>query len=119
MTTALDPTVAHLRGLAPFDQIPAGRLRAMGAHVDRLHVREGTVIARQGHMAREVVIVLDGDVLATRDGDEVVRGSAGTQIGADGLLDRRPHDCTWIASTDLEVVVVNGPAFRSAASVAA
>ena len=29
-----------------------------------------------------------------------------------GLVDRRPHDATWEAMTDLEVLVVNGPAYR-------
>jgi signal-transduction protein with cAMP-binding, CBS, and nucleotidyltransferase domain len=111
----LDSTVAQLRDFSPFEQAPARVLEQLGPHVDRLRLRAGTVLAREGHVARELVIVLDGDVLATRHGDEVLRGSTGTQIGADNVLDRRPHDRTWIAGTDLDVVVVNGPAYRWAA----
>jgi hypothetical protein len=71
------------------------------------------VLAREGRAVRELVVVLDGEVEAIREGDDdIVAGTTGTQIGAYGLLDRRPHDRTWIARTDLDVVVVNGPAFR-------
>jgi CRP-like cAMP-binding protein len=110
--TSLDSTVAQLRGFAPFDRAPVRVLQQLGPHVDRLRVRAGTVLAHEGRVARELVVVLDGDVLAIRAGDDVVTGSTGTQIGAFGVLDRRPHDRTWIARTDLDVVVVNGPAFR-------
>ena len=110
--TSLDSTVAQLRGFAPFDRAPLRVLRELAPHVDRVRVRAGTVLAHEGRVARELVIVVDGDVRATRDGHEIVAGSSGTQIGASGLLDRQPHDRTWVARTDLAVVVVNGPAFR-------
>ena len=108
----LDSTVAELRGFAPFDRAPVRVLRELGPHVDRLRVPAGTVLAHEGRVARELVVVLEGDVRGIHEGDDVVTGSTGTQIGAFGLLDRRPHDRTWIAQTDLDVVVVNGPAFR-------
>lgn len=109
---SLHSNVARLREFAPFDQAPVRVLRALGPHVDRLRVRAGTVLAHEGRVARELLIVVDGDVRATRDGHEVVVRSTGTQIGASGLLDRQPYDRTWIARTDLDVIVVNGPAFR-------
>jgi hypothetical protein len=110
--TSLDPNVAQLRGFAPFDRAPVRVLQELGPHVDRLRVPAGTVLAHEGRVARELVVVLEGDVVGIHGGVDVVSGSTGTQIGAFGLLDRRPHDHTWIARTDLDVVVVNGPAFR-------
>jgi CRP-like cAMP-binding protein len=112
MMTSLDSTLARLRSFAPFDRAPVQLLQELGPHADRLRVPAGTVLAHEGRVPRELVVVLEGDVLATRDGHEVDSGSTGTQIGAFGLLDRRPHDRTWTARTDLDVVVVNGPAFR-------
>jgi CRP-like cAMP-binding protein len=105
-------TVGRLRTIAPFDRCSPRVLRAMAPHVDRLRVRAGTVLAREGREPREFVVILSGIVQASRRGHEVGTEGAGAQIGADALVDHRPHDATWQAATDLDLLVVNGPAYR-------
>jgi CRP-like cAMP-binding protein len=109
--------LAALSSVPPFDQVGVAALRDLAPHVDHLQVPAGTVLARQGRAARELVVVLDGQVEATRAGDVVDHGRAGSLIGADEVLRHAPHEATWTARSDLDVVVVNGPAYRWAAQV--
>jgi hypothetical protein len=103
----------------PFDRYPAAVLDRLGAHADRLRVREGTVIARRGGRAREAVKVLAGEVwtvMGDGDGRPARTLGPGAWIGAGELLATAPHADTLVAGPGLEVVVVNGPAYRWAAA---
>jgi CRP-like cAMP-binding protein len=98
--------------VAPFDTVDARDLLPIAPHVDHLGVGEGTVVAREGEHARQFVVVLSGEVVASRDGAELTRLGPGTQIGAPGVLDGEPHGSTLTATTDLDVLVVSAPALR-------
>jgi CRP-like cAMP-binding protein len=109
------PDVTPLASVAPFDRYPRRNLRRLAAHADRIRVPEGTVLAREGGLVREMVVVLDGEVVASgHDGCERRLGT-GAQIGARELVTGAPHPATLVAGTALEVLVVNGPAYRGAA----
>ena len=112
-----EPTLGRLRTIAPFDRCSTRVLRALAPHVDRLRVRAGTVLAREDRESRELIVVLSGTVSRSRQGHEMRLEGAGTQIGGAALVDHRPHDATWRAHTDLDVLVVNGPAYRGVAHV--
>ncbi|HEY8524787.1 MAG TPA: cyclic nucleotide-binding domain-containing protein [Acidimicrobiales bacterium] len=103
-----------LAGLAPFDRYTRRQLRELAAHADRLRVPEGTVIAREGGLVRELVVVVGGVVRASRRGAGERRLGAGTRLGARELVTGAPHPATLVAGPGLEVVVVNGPAYRGA-----
>jgi CRP-like cAMP-binding protein len=105
-----------LVGVSPFDQLAPEDLRPVLAHTDRLRLARGTVLARENERAREVVVVTNGEVIARRAGRVVGRFGPGTQIGARAVLDHDDHTTTVVAGSDVEVVVVNGPAYRWAAS---
>ena len=107
-----DTMPVELHTIAPFDQCSVRVLRAMAPHVDRIRVRSGTVLAREGREPKEFIAVLSGQITSSRRGNHVGVNGAGTQIGGAALVDRQPHDATWEALTDLEVLVVNGPAYR-------
>ncbi|MGH9112361.1 MAG: cyclic nucleotide-binding domain-containing protein [Acidimicrobiales bacterium] len=108
-----DPSV--LLGVAPFDRYRRRALAPLAAHADRLRVTSGTVFAREGHLARELVIVLSGAVLATRGGQPVGAFGPGTAIGGAELLAGGVHQATLVAGEGLEVLVLAGPAYRYAA----
>lgn len=111
--TTFDPSA--LASVAPFDRYPRRRLRAVAAHADRLQVPEGTVLAREGGLVHELVVVLAGEVRASRRGAGERRLGSGTRFGARELLTGSPHPETLVAGPGLEVLVVNGPAYRGAA----
>jgi CRP-like cAMP-binding protein len=109
------PDVQRLASVAPFDRYPGRRLRRLAAHADRVRVPEGTVLAREGGLVHEMVVVVTGEVVASRhDGGERRLGT-GARIGADELVTGSRHPETVVAGSELEVLVVNGPAYRGAA----
>jgi CRP-like cAMP-binding protein len=116
-----------LAGVAPFDGFPPRRLRGLAAHADRVRVPEGTVLAREGGLVHELLVVLRGEVVATRTGTGTGAGAGrqgsgdrlgpGARFGALELVTGAPHPATLVAGPGLEVLVVNGPAYRGAAQV--
>jgi CRP-like cAMP-binding protein len=108
------PDVEPLASVAPFDRYPRRSLRPLAAHADRVTVPEGTVLAREGGLVHEVVVVVDGEVVASRCGATQRRYGSGTRLGARELLTGAPHPDTLVAGEALEVLVINGPAYRGA-----
>jgi CRP-like cAMP-binding protein len=109
------PDLEPLASVAPFDRYPRRRLRRLAAHADRVTVPEGTVLARQGGLVHEMVVVLDGEVVASGHDGRERRLGTGTRLGARELVTGAPHPDTLVAGEALEVLVINGPAYRGAA----
>ena len=106
------PDVAMLAEVPPFDRYARTSLAPLIPHADRLRIADGTVVTREGHRAKELVIVVAGALLATRAGRPVGALGPGTWVGAQELLASRAHNCTLVAAEGLEVLVLNGPAYR-------
>jgi CRP-like cAMP-binding protein len=106
------PDVAVLAEVPPFDRYARTSLAPLIPHADRLRLAEGTVVVREGHRARQLVIVVAGALLATRGGRPVGALGPGTWIGGDEVLADRAHDSTLVALEGVEVLVLNGPAYR-------
>lgn len=106
------PDVTVLAEVPPFDRYAHSSLAPLIPHADRLRLANGTVVAREGYRARQLVIVVAGVLLATRAGRPIAALGPGTWVGADELLDDRAHDCTLVAGEGLEVLVLTGPAYR-------
>jgi CRP-like cAMP-binding protein len=106
------PDVAVLAEVPPFDRYARTSLAPLIPHADRLRLAEGTVVVREGHRARQLVIVVAGALLATRGGRPVGALGPGTWIGGEELLTDRAHDYTLVALEGVEVLVLNGPAYR-------
>jgi CRP-like cAMP-binding protein len=104
--------VAVLAEVPPFDRYARTSLAPLIPHADRLRLAEGTVVVREGHRARQLVIVVAGALLATRGGRPVGALGPGTWIGGDEVLADRAHDSTLVALEGVEVLVLNGPAYR-------
>jgi CRP-like cAMP-binding protein len=104
--------VGVLAGVPPFDRYPPVLLAPLAVHADRLRLRDGTVVAREGRWAREVAVVVAGVLLAHRGDRPIGLFGPGTWVGAGELLDDRPHPVTLVAGEGLEVLVVTGPAYR-------
>ncbi len=93
---------------------PAAVRRQLAAHTDVLRPAPGAVLARRGAPAREVVVVVAGEVHVERGGT-MHRLAPGSSFGADELLARAPHASTIVAGEGVELRVINGPAFLAAA----
>jgi CRP-like cAMP-binding protein len=71
------------------------------------------VLARQGEIGREFVILLDGEVEVARDGRVIAVRGPGEYIGEIALLDDRPRSATVSAKTDVTAEVLNRAEFVS------
>jgi CRP-like cAMP-binding protein len=101
--------------VAAFAACPRPVRRQLAAHTDVLRPPPGTVLARQGATAREVVVVVAGEVAVARDGRPAPPLGAGATLGAEAVLAGGPHAVTAVAGPGVELRVVNGPAYRAAA----
>jgi hypothetical protein len=100
----------------PFARYPTKVLDSLGRYADRVSVREGTVIATRGRSAREAIVVLAGEVRVVPDGGPPRSLGPGSWLGPPQILASEPHADTLVAGPGLEVIVLNGPAYRWAAA---
>ena len=106
-------TDERLAGVPLFEGLSKEQLRQIGSLMTRLDVRAGKVLARQGDIGREFVILLEGEVEIARDGKVVATRGAGDYVGEIALLDDRPRTATVTAKTDVAAEVVNRAEFSS------
>ena len=104
--------VALLRQAPSLRHAEERRLASMAGHADRLRFAPGTTILTAGHTARELVVVLEGEAHAVHPGGRRTTLGPGTELGARELLAREATPHTVVASTTLDVLVINGPAVR-------
>ena len=73
----------------------------------------GDVLARQGEIGREFVILLEGEVDIARDGKVIAVRGPGDYIGEIALLDNQRRTATVTAKTDVAAEVLNRAEFAS------
>lgn len=73
----------------------------------------GDVFVAQGTVGREVILIVSGSAVVSRDGDEIAVVGPGDFVGERALLLGATRNASLIATTDLEVEVYNVREFRS------
>lgn len=76
-------------------------------------IPSGDVFVAQGTVGREVILIVDGSAMVSRDGEEVAVVGPGDFVGERALLLNAPRNASLIATTDLEVQVYNVREFHS------
>lgn len=98
-------------GVALFDGGSRRRLAQIAPHTDRMRLPGGTVLAEAGRTARELIVLLDG-VAGTDDGSATGTLAAGQAVAPAAVATAAPFPATVTADGEVEVLVINGPAFR-------
>jgi CRP-like cAMP-binding protein len=98
------PDISELRHADLFQGCAAHDLEQIAPHTDVLRLPTGSVIARAGQIARELVVAREGRMV--RSGVHV------TQVGGPEVLAGEAHRADVVAVTDVELLVVDGPAVR-------
>lgn len=96
-------------GRPRFPRLP--RFACKRAHADTLGLRPGSNVLTAGH-PHELVVVLEGEASIVHPDGTRTRLGPGTELGARELLAREATPHTVVASTTLDLLVVNGPAVR-------
>jgi CRP-like cAMP-binding protein len=104
--------------LGPVALVPAldgadpRQLAPLVAHTDRLRLPPGRVLALAGASARELVVIVSGEAVVLGPGGSRAFVGADTEIGFPEVLTHERHAATVMTVSDVEVVVVAGPAIR-------
>ncbi len=113
-TTTKEP-VMHEQALpTPFlDTVPRRRRDELARATDRVTVPAGTALIRQGELAHEFFVILEGVVDVTRDGRHLQTLGPGDFFGEIGLLGPPFRTATVIARSELCLAVVARREFRT------
>jgi CRP-like cAMP-binding protein len=87
--------------------------QTIARHAQAAELPAGTDLVREGEPGDALFIILDGEAVVTRDGDEVARVGPGSHFGELAILDGAPRSATVIAATDVKVAVLGIRMFRT------
>jgi CRP/FNR family transcriptional regulator, cyclic AMP receptor protein len=96
-----------------FDGLSKKHLAQISNLMTPVNLTAGDVLARQGEIGREFVILLEGEVDVARDGKVIAVRGAGDYIGEIALLDNQPRTATVTAKTDVAAEVLNRAEFAT------
>ena len=108
-----ESTDERLARIPLFEGLSKKQLSQVSSLMTPLDLKAGKVIARQGEVGREFLILLEGQVEVARDGKIIAVRGPGDFIGEIALLDNRPRTATVTARTDVVVEVLNRGEFAS------
>ncbi len=81
------------------------QLRQVVALSTRVHKPAGAVVAREGTLAQELLVVISGTAIATIDGTPVAELAGGAQIGTSVLGVPVRHGTTVTTATPTDILV--------------
>jgi diguanylate cyclase len=107
-------TKAEALGRSPlFEGLARGQLERLAKTVEELDVRPGTVLCREGRMAREFFVIAEGQAEVTKGGEHVRRLATGDFFGEVAMIERAPRATTVTALTPLRFFLFSSRAFWS------
>jgi CRP/FNR family cyclic AMP-dependent transcriptional regulator len=87
-------------GNAPlFKNLARGELVALAKVTEDMEVDDGRVLAREGDIGREFFVLVDGDVVVTKEGEEVNRLGPGDFFGEIALIWESPRRTATVTAT--------------------
>jgi CRP-like cAMP-binding protein len=107
--------VADLTRIPLFSQLSKRQLELVSRHADEVTVKAGSVIMREGDLAREVCIVVEGTVRVASSDRVVADLGAGEVFGEMGVVTGQHRMATVTAVTDTRLLVMFGPEFTGVA----
>lgn len=101
----------HLRAVPLFSRVDRHDLDVIDRAITELTFPAGDVLMREGSSAREMVIVVEGELTVSRDGEEIATIGPGGFAGEMGLLTDHMRTATVSAKTDVRVLHIDARSF--------
>jgi CRP-like cAMP-binding protein len=101
----------YLKAIPLFADLDAHDLDVVGRAVTELRFKAGEPLIREGTLAKEMFVVIDGTVEVTRDGEHVADIGPGGFAGELALLTHAPRNASVSAKTDIRVLHIEGRSF--------
>jgi CRP-like cAMP-binding protein len=102
---------SDLKTIPLFSHLNRRELALVARHSDEAEAEAGQVLAREGEVAREFMVIRDGTATVTRDGAVINRLGPGDFFGEIGLLETPRRVATVTADTHMRLIVMFGPEF--------
>jgi CRP-like cAMP-binding protein len=99
--------IEHLRNVPLFQGCSNRDLEKNAKAGDEVRMPAGSLILDQGQTGREAFVVLDGTVVAKRNGKKIANLGRGAVVGELSLLDHGPRTATVICETDCELLLLD------------
>ena len=104
---------AHLREVPLFAELDDDELDAVGRTATELRLEPGKILMKEGEVAHDMVVVLEGTLEVTRDGEHIADIGPGGFAGEMALLTRTTRNSTVRAKTPITVIHIDGRSFSS------
>jgi CRP/FNR family cyclic AMP-dependent transcriptional regulator len=103
---------ARLRSVPLFASLSDSDRQRVAMWTDEIDVPAGKELAREGELAYEFFVILDGTAEVTHDGEKVAELGPNDFFGEIGLLESERRTATVTATTPMRAIVMFGPNFR-------
>ena len=107
-----DDKVAGLGGVPLFESLSKKELRELARASEDVAVDAGTVLCREGRLAQEFFVIVDGVAEVTKDGKRLAALEAGDFFGEIGLITTTKRTATVTATTPVRCLILMRGEFR-------
>lgn len=101
----------YLKQVPLFADLGSAELEAVGRAATELALPEGAVLMREGDVAHEIFVVLDGTLEVTRAGEHVAEIGPGGFAGEMALLTHARRDASVTCRTPVRALHIDGRSF--------
>jgi CRP/FNR family cyclic AMP-dependent transcriptional regulator len=108
-----DPKLELLRRVPLFSQCRGEPLDLISRLADEVDVRDGYTLMRQGDIAQEFFLIVEGRVRIERDGRTVNTLGPGDFLGEIALLSEGPRTATAVTEGPAKLLVITHRGFHS------
>ena len=116
MSLRRDAKIELLKSVPLFAGCSKAELRRLASIADEIDLREGTVLTREGRIAHEFFVLIEGTVRVTKENRKVADLGSGDWLGEIALLTRAPRTATVTATSPLRTLVITDREFRQLVS---
>jgi cyclic nucleotide-binding protein len=109
-----EETVRLLRRVPMFAELPLTAIERLAAGLQPVAFNAGQALMTQGEPGDTFIVIKDGEVEVSVDGQLVNQLGAGSGIGEIALLRSSPRTATVVATSDVTGYAVDAPTFLAA-----
>lgn len=103
----------HLKQVPLFADLDEDELTEVGLAATELNFPAGKVLVREGDVAHEMFVVLNGTLEVTRDGEHIADIGPGGFAGEMALLTHAHRNSSVVCKTDVTIIHIDGRSFSS------
>jgi len=100
-----------LKRVPLFSHLSQRQLSLIARHADEVQLDAGKVLAKQGELGLEFLLLVEGSARVQRDGKMIARLAEGDFFGEMSLIDGKPRSATVVAETPVTLLAIHRRSF--------